>query len=134
MSYLSGLFKGITATLTGGVIWLLGGWDMVLQILILMIAVDYATGVLWSASQGKLSSKVAFKGINKKIYMLFLVVIAVQMDQLTGSTGVLRFATCSFYISMEMISVIENVGRAGLPIPKILTKAVEVFKDQTDQG
>ena len=99
--------------------WFLGGCDGLLYALIAFVVIDYITGVMCAAVDKKLSSKVGFKGICRKVLIFLLVGIANILDVAVIGTGsVLRTAIIFFYISNEGVSVLENAGHIGLPIPQ----------------
>ena len=107
-------------TAVGG--WLgyfLGGCDGLLYALIAFVAIDYITGVMCAVIDRKLSSAVGFKGIFRKVLIFLLVGIANIIDvQVVGTGAVLRTAVIFFYISNEGVSLLENAGHLGLPIPE----------------
>lgn len=116
---------------------LLGGWDMALQTLILFMAVDYITGLITAgvfkksnkSESGALESKAGWKGISKKGVTLFIVLVAAQLDRLTG-VEVIRDAVIIAYTVNEALSIIENAGLMGIPIPSIITKALDSLKNK----
>ena len=109
-------------TAVGG--WLgyfLGGCDGLLYALIAFVVIDYITGVMCAIIDRKLSSAVGFKGIFRKVLIFLLVGIANIIDvQVIGTGAVLRTAVIFFYISNEGVSLLENAGHLGLPIPQKL--------------
>jgi toxin secretion/phage lysis holin len=122
-------FYKIGATITGGFIGVAyGGWNPLLSILASFVIVDYATGIMAGYVEGKLSSKVGFKAIPKKIMIFVLVAIAHQIDMALGENHLFRDATIFFYISNEIISILENAGRIGVPVPEQLKQAIQVLK------
>lgn len=108
---------------------LLGGWDMGLQVLVLFMAMDYVTGISRAFKDKVLSSAIGIDGILKKIMILFIVAVAVGIDNMTGAQGVVRLAAIWFYIGMEGISILENAARIGVPIPEKLRDALLQIKD-----
>lgn len=112
---------------------LFGGWPALLQVLVVFIVIDYVTGLIAAAYRGKLCSRVGFKGIGKKIIILALVAVAQGIDIITGGNNYFRDAVIYFYIINEIISIIENAGRVGLPIPKILKGFVEALKNKRNK-
>jgi toxin secretion/phage lysis holin len=138
MSYLTGVIKldslqiiaGITlAALGTAASALLGGWDMWLQVLVYFVIADYLTGVLAAFCLKKLSSEVGARGIAKKVFIFLLVGIAYQIDILAG-TELVRAAVCAFYIGIEGLSVLENAGKLGIPLPEVLTSALEQMQNR----
>ena len=110
--------------------YLWGGWSVLLQVLVIFIVIDYIMGVLAAAHHGELSSKVGFKGIAKKIMILLLVAVAHSIDQVLGDAHLVRDAVIFFYIANELLSIIESAGKADLPVPSALTKAVKTLKGE----
>ena len=116
-----------------------GGMDGMFFALLAVIIIDYITGCLVAIVQKKLSSEVGFKGISKKIIILSLVGVAHILDsQIIRGGSALRTATIFFYITNEGISILENAGRLGLPLPKKLIDVLEQLNkeesDGTDKG
>ena len=102
----------------GGLGYFLGGWDGFLYALLAFVAIDYITGVMCAIVDHKLSSEVGFKGICKKVLIFMMVGIGNIIDvQVLGQAGVLRTAVIFFYLSNEGVSMLENAGHLGLPIP-----------------
>ena len=123
-------------TAVGG--WLgyfLGGCDGLLYALIAFVAVDYITGVMCAVIDRKLSSAVGFKGIFRKVLIFLLVGIANIIDvQVIGTGAVLRTAVIFFYISNESVSLLENAGHLGLPIPEKIKTVLEQLHDRAENG
>lgn len=121
-------------TAIGG--WLgyfLGGCDGLVVALVIFVVADYLTGVMCAISERKLSSEVGFKGICRKVIIFILVGIANVLDvQVIGSGSVLRTAVIFFYISNEGVSLMENAGRLGLPIPEKLKAVLEQLHDKEE--
>ena len=109
--------------------WVLGGWDGFLYALVAFVVIDYLTGLMAAAVEKKLSSEIGFKGIFRKVLIFMLVGIGHILDaKVIGDGSVLRTAVIFFYISNEGISIIENAGRIGLPIPQKLKAVLEQLK------
>ena len=130
----------IAITALGG--WLgyfLGGMDGLMIALIVMMTLDYSSGVMCAIIDKKLSSAVGFKGICKKVFILMLVGVAHIIDlHVVGTGSALRGAVICFYMSNEGLSLLENAAHIGLPIPDklrdILTQLHDKERDTTDQG
>jgi toxin secretion/phage lysis holin len=124
----------IVFTVIGG--WLgyfLGGCDGLLIALVIFVVADYITGIMCAIVDRKLSSEVGFKGICKKVLIFMLVGIANILDlQVVGTGSVLRTAIIFFYLSNEGISLLENAGHLGLPIPKKLMDILEQLHDRSE--
>jgi toxin secretion/phage lysis holin len=117
------------AALGGWLGWFFGGLDGFFYALIAFVVVDYITGLMVAVANKKLSSEVGFKGIFKKVLIFLLVGVGNVVDrQIIGDGSVLRTAVIFFYISNEGISIIENAGRLGLPIPQKLKDVLTQLK------
>ena len=111
-----------------------GGWDAGLTTLVIFMAIDYFTGLVVAGvfrksgktKNGALSSKAGLQGIAKKIMMLLMVLVAVRLDIMTG-TNYVRDAVIIALCGNELISIIENAGLMGVPIPRKLKEAIEVL-------
>ena len=125
----------IAVTALGG--WLgyfLGGMDGMLIALIVFMALDYITGVMCAIADKNLSSAVGFKGICKKVLILMLVGVANIVDvYVIGNSGALRGAVICFYLSNEGLSLLENAGHIGLPIPDKLKEILEQLHDRENE-
>ena len=86
---------------------MLGGWDLSLCVLVVFVALDYVTGLVAAYTEQKLSSRVGFVGITKKIMLFVPIVMAFYIDQITGQE-VLRNLAIWFYAANEGLSVLEN--------------------------
>ena len=114
--------------------WFLGGLDGFLYALVAFVVIDYITGLMASATEKKLSSEVGFRGILKKVLIFMLVGVGHILDAyIIGDGSVLRTAVIFFYISNEGISILENAGRIGLPIPEKLKGILEQLKTREDE-
>ena len=118
MIILSNIKLAITIIGTAISEWL-GGFDGLLEALIVFMVIDYVTGVFCAVVEKKLSSTVGFKGIFQKCLIVLLVGMANAIDEhiLGGAEHLIRTAVIFFYLSNEGISILENAARLGLPIP-----------------
>ena len=120
-----------------------GGWDAAMITLVSMMVIDYLTGVLVvgvfhnspKTENGALESKAGWKGLCRKGMTLLIVLVAARLDIILG-TGFIRDAVIIGYIANETISIIENAGLMGVPIPEAIKKAIEVLqqKGSEDNG
>lgn len=122
---------GLTAVITW-IGWLVGGYDTMMIILLLFMVVDYLSGVMCGIVNKKLSSEIGFKGIFKKIMIIFLVGITNLLGVSTGVEG-LRYIVISFYIANEGISIIENASVLGLPVPQKVKDVLDQLKNNKDK-
>ena len=117
----------------------LGGWDMALQTLCIFMAIDYGSGIIVAAvfkaspktETGTLESRAGLKGLLRKAAMLCAVLMAYYLDQVAG-TDFVRDATCLAFVCNEALSIIENFGLMGVPIPETITNAIDVLKGKKD--
>ena len=120
-----------------------GGWDAAMITLISVMVVDYLTGILVAGvfhnspktENGALESKAGWKGLCRKGVTLLIVLVAARLDIILG-TEFIRDAVVIGYIANEVISIIENAGLMGVPIPEAIKKAIEVLqqKGSEDNG
>ena len=117
-----------------------GGWDAAMITLVSMMVIDYLTGVLVAGvfhnspktENGTLESKAGWKGLCRKGMTLLIVLVASRLDIILG-TGFIRDAVIIGYIANETISIIENAGLMGVPIPEAIKKAIEVLQQKGSQ-
>ena len=116
----------VFAVIGGWLGWFLGECDGLMYALIAFVIADYVTGVMCAVSDKRLSSEVGFKVICRKVLIFVLVGMANILDMHVIGTGcVLRTAVLFFYISNEGVSVLENAGHLGLPVPAKLLDVLE---------
>ena len=116
--------QSIAAVIGGILTFIFGELTPAFAVLIALMVIDFCTGLLHAFIEQKLNSKTCARGIVKKIFILALVAVAHLIDISLGKAvcmGVVEF----FYIANESMSIIENAGRAGLPVPKKLTEVLE---------
>lgn len=124
----------IFAAVGGWLGWFLGGCDGLLYALLAFVVIDYITGVMCAVVDRKLSSAVGFKGIFKKVLIFAVVGIGHILDtQIIGTGSVLRTAVIFFYLSNEGVSLIENAGHLGLPIPEKLKNVLEQLHNRSEK-
>jgi len=120
------------AVLGAALSWAFGGWDAALMALVICISVDYISGSLVAlvfhnsskSESGAYNSAYGLMGLCKKGLMLLFVLVAVQIDRLLGADYV-RDAVCVGFCSNEILSITENLGLAGVPMPQAVVKALE---------
>ena len=127
--------QGAITVIGGWLGYFLGGCDGLLYALIAFVVIDYITGVMCAIINRELSSAVGFKGIFRKVLIFLLVGIANIIDvQVIGTGAVLRTAVIFFYISNEGVSLLENAGHLGLPIPEKIKTVLEQLHDRAENG
>ena len=117
-----------------------GGWDAAMITLVSMMVIDYLTGVLVAGvfhnspktENGALESKAGWKGLCRKGVTLLIVLVAARLDIILG-TGFIRDAVVIGYIANEIISIVENAGLMGVPIPAAIEKAIEVLQSKGEE-
>ena len=128
------MIQAVFTGLGGWIGYYLGGCDGLLYALIAFVIVDYLTGMMCAIADKKLSSEVGFKGICRKVLIFLLVGIANIIDiQVVGQEGILRTAVIFFYLSNEGVSLLENAGHLGLPIPEKLKVVLEQLHDRAEK-
>lgn len=124
----------ITGILGSFVAAFFGGWDSALVTLLVFMAVDFLTGLVTAAMgkskksvSGGLSSSAGWIGLLKKFCVLLLIVVAVRIDILLGTTYV-RDAVCIAFCVNELLSIVENTSLMGIPYPPVIKKAIDVLQ------
>ena len=123
----------IVGIIGGFLSYMLGGWDVSLQTLIIFMTVDYVTGVLAGAKEVGWSSKIAKGGTAAKGVTLLVIMIAVQTDRLMGTT-ITREIFIYFYVANELGSIIENLGRLNCPLPPMIKDIMMVLRNKGGQS
>jgi toxin secretion/phage lysis holin len=133
MERLDVLFKTLITGLgaLSGFLW--GEWSALLQILLAFTVIDYITGIIASGTEGKLSSQVGFKGIAKKVMIFVIVAVGHLVDKAIGEGSVVQNMVIFFYLGNELLSILENAGRVGLPVPEQIKNTVQVLKGKGDK-
>lgn len=129
------LVKTLSAAGCGAAGFFFGDMDGLLIALISFVCLDYITGIIVGAARHKLNSQVGFKGICKKALILIIVAEAHIIDAyvLGGSKAVFRSAACGLFIANEGLSIMENAGKLGLPLPKRIRSFLEQLRDSSDK-
>jgi len=133
--------QGAISLIGATIIHYLGGWDIALKVLVLMMAADYLTGIIcalvWKKSpkseDGAFDSKASIKGLLRKGAILLVVLIACQLDELIG-TDFIRTATILFFVANDGFSIIENLGIMGLPIPPAIKNAFDALRSKSQEN
>ncbi len=133
--------KWLVCLITGAIANILGGWDIWLISLITVIILDVITGVIRAilmhsnkSDSGGLSSKSMFQGGIKKLFILMMVALGTVLDSIISPDNVfIRVMVVSYYIANESLSILENVGACGLPLPKILYQILDSLKNSGNE-
>jgi toxin secretion/phage lysis holin len=136
---------GGAAAVVGLVAGLYGGWTQGTKVLVLLMIVDYVLGCICALTghspktvTGHFLSQVAFMGLLKKGVIMLVILLAVQLDKALGHTeagGAVLFRSAAefFYIATEGLSIVENAGLLGVPVPKGIKQALEALRDKNDK-
>ena len=132
---MEGFAKSVGAWCAGVGVYFIGGFDLFLEALLVCMLVDYIMGLtvagLYQRSEktdtGGLNSFVGWMGISKKITSLLFVIIGVELQKMTGIAGIREGIIVALVLN-ELISIIENAGLMGVPVPKPLTDVIDVLK------
>lgn len=108
--------------------YFLGGFDLALKSLLIIMIIDYLTGVSSGIYNKRLSSKIGFKGIIKKFCYLLVIGLSVVVDNLTGQNGIIRSLVIYCFIANDGISIIENMGELDIKLPQKLIDTLEQLK------
>ncbi len=121
--------SGVLATLIATINYLIGGFDIISQTLLIFVLLDYILWVIAAKVNKELNSQKGTTGLVKKIFLLLLIVVPVMLDRLLGTGNNLRNIFCYFIIANEGISICENAARMGIPLPKKLIESLEQLKE-----
>lgn len=130
---LQGILASISVVLGTICSFCFGGIDVFLTTLVTMLIIDYITGITAAYMNNELNSQIGFKGIIKKVLRLIIVAAAVQVDNVTGSHGYIRNTVILFFIANEGISILENAGKCGVPIPKKFLEVLEQLQEKNNE-
>ena len=127
-------------TIGGGIAALFGGWTSAMTTLIIFMVIDYATGIIVAgvfhrsgkSKSGALESRAGFKGLCRKGMILLILLVACRLDLMLG-TGYIKDCVCIAFVVNETLSIIENAGLMGVPIPQVLIKAIDGLKAKEEK-
>ena len=122
------IFQYVVAVAGSLITYLFGGWTALIQILVAFVVIDYVTGVLAAGVNGKIDSSVGMRGVAKKVFIFVFVACGHLVDGAMGTADIVRDAAIYFYIANELISILENAGEIGLPVPDILKNSIDRLK------
>lgn len=127
-------------TIGGGIAALFGGWTSAMTTLVIFMVIDYITGIIVAgvfhrsgkSKSGALESRAGFKGLCRKGMILLILLVACRLDLMLG-TGYIKDCVCIAFVVNETLSIIENAGLMGVPIPQVLIKAIDVLKAKEEK-
>lgn len=129
------VFSTVVSTVVTIISVWLGGWDIALQVLIVLMVIDYITGFLGAIKQARVNSEIMFWGGIRKLIILAVVALAFLFDKMLGNADpILRTLAIYFYVAREGLSVTENLGIMGVPLPPAVTKVLEQLQTKGDGG
>lgn len=134
MAKLQMIVNTIGGVILGICTYIFGGLDKIFLILLTVIVIDYITGLCRAIINKKLNSMIGIKGIIKKIGYLLIVAVSVAIDTMTNTPNVVRSLVINFFIVNEIISIVENWGQMGLPLPDKLLQVLEQLKGGEQDG
>jgi toxin secretion/phage lysis holin len=123
------IYKSILAAFVSASTHLLGGFDKAIQILLILVVIDYLTGIIRAAVNGKLDSRVGAKGIIRKVCVFIVLVVAVQIENFIGQPETIHNVVAYFYVVNEAISILENIDDF-IPIPDSLRQFLKRLKNK----
>lgn len=122
------VIKTLTGVTGAVVSFLFGGWTQLMTVLVVFIAIDFILGLSLAAKEGRASSHELWVGVTRKIGTLAIVAVAHLLDTIIGDAHLIRDAAIFFYLAGELLSLIENAGQLGVPIPPVISRAIEVLR------
>jgi len=135
----STIISGIIGAIGGFFTTLFGGWTAGMTTLVLFMAIDYVSGLIVAgvfkkstkSESGALESRAGWKGLARKGMTLLFVLIAYRLDLLLN-TNYIRDAVVIGFCANELVSIVENAGLMGLPLPSPIMRALEVLRNKAD--
>ncbi|MGF6356460.1 toxin secretion/phage lysis holin [Paenibacillus sp. 4624] len=127
------LWKWGIALMSSSASYFFGGWSGVLGVLLVFVILDYLTGIAAAGMTGKLESNIGLFGIARKVFIFAMVSVAHLVDGVLGDGHLFRDAVAFFYIANELLSIIENGGKLGAPIPPVIRQAIQVLKGKAGE-
>jgi toxin secretion/phage lysis holin len=111
--------------------YLFGGWSQLLVLFCFVVVMDYITGLMAAVIEKNVSSAVGYKGLIKKFGMFLIVALSFQLDKYM-QTDVIMAGAILFFLANELVSIVENYGRIGLPLPPQLKNVIKILKEKDD--
>ena len=126
------LISDIASVILTTIVYILGGWDVALMSMVIVVIIDYITGVASAFYNKKVSSRQGLKGIIKKFCYFLIVALAVVIDNLMGQSGVIRTLVIYFFVANDGISIIENMAEMDVKLPRKLIDALDDLKHKSE--
>ena len=131
----------LVGAIGGFVAMIFGGWSDALITLIVFMALDYVTGLIVAgifkkskkSENGALESRAGFKGLCRKGVALMIVLVAVRLDIIMHTTYI-KDAVIIAFVANESISIIENAGLMGIPVPGVIARAIDVLRNESEKA
>lgn len=141
MTHIKAWVLAAVGAVGGAISAAMGGWSQMLTALLIVMGADYLTGLIVAgvfhrsgkSADGSLESRAGFKGLCRKGAMLLVVLLAARLDLVMG-TGFIRDGAAMAFLANELLSVVENVGLMGVPIPKVIASAISVLQSKADSA
>lgn len=139
MTELKAAVLAVIGAIGGAVAAIFGGWTSAMTTLIIFMVIDYITGIIVAgvfhrsgkSKNGALESRAGFKGLCRKGMILLILLVACRLDIML-STGYIKDCVCIAFIVNETLSIIENAGLMGVPVPQVIIKAIDVLKSKEE--
>lgn len=130
---------GVCGAIGSAIAFAIGGFDPAIITLSVFMGIDLITGIIVAGvfhkskktETGSLKSIVGFKGLSKKVMIFLFIIIANLLDEQIGTTYI-RDAVCIAFMVNELLSIVENAGLMGVPIPSIITRSIDVLKSKEE--
>lgn len=123
--------NAIFSFIATGFMWLVGGFDLAFKTLAIIMILDYITGVISAMYKKKINSKIGLKGILKKSLYIIVIILATLLDNLLNQ-NVIRYVVIYFFVANDGISILENIAKCNVKLPKKLTEMLEQLKNDND--
>ncbi|MBU5419996.1 phage holin family protein [Acetanaerobacterium sp. MSJ-12] len=141
MTHIKAWVLATVGAVGGAISAAMGGWSQMLTALLIVMGADYLTGLIVAgvfhrsgkSADGSLESRAGFKGLCRKGAMLLVVLLAARLDLVMG-TSFIRDGAAMAFLANELLSVVENVGLMGVPIPKVIASAISVLQSKADSA
>lgn len=126
-------YRLILTALVSYIAYLMGGYDMGIQSLLLMVAIDYVTGIMKALIQKNLNSYIGWKGFMKKCGIFITIIVSVQIENITHQPESIHNLVAFAFVVNEGVSILENLIDIGVPVPNFLVKFLKKMKDDNEK-